>query len=70
MRLAHGEVRLPEQLRNCLQVWNGLDEHWRDDRRRSFEQEHIEPLVANLEEACRALAELTALSERIIHRCQ
>jgi hypothetical protein len=65
MYFGAGIARLTHATKHLRQAWERTEDDWRDDRRREFERQHIEPTLHLSGKALRAMDELADLFARI-----
>lgn len=68
-RLSQPEVMVTEALNDLENDWVVACADWRDDARRRFEEDFLEPIRPAVRTASGALAELTQLLRQVVREC-
>jgi hypothetical protein len=66
---AQSAPALQEALRDLRNNWHHHATGWRDEARRGFERDHLDPLISACEEAVRGVQELEQVLARIHRDC-
>jgi hypothetical protein len=64
-----GAVRLTRAAKKLRDRWAAAKEHWDDQNRRDFEQNHLEPLTPDITLTLAAVQRLAEMLERAEREC-
>ncbi len=69
MRLTTGRAKLKQGHEDLGVRWQDVAAGWDDLARRAYEEEHLEPLVPDLQAALRAIDRLSAVISQMHQEC-
>ena len=69
MRLTTGRGKLKQSYDNLRLRWEDVVAGWDDDARKTFEEEHMEPLGPDVQGALRAIDRLSAIIAQMQQEC-
>ncbi|MBX7105839.1 MAG: hypothetical protein K1X57_17275 [Gemmataceae bacterium] len=69
MRLTTGRSKLKQGHEDLMVRWQEVASGWDDATRRAFEEEHLEPVVPDLQSALRAIDRLSAVISQMHQEC-
>lgn len=69
MRLTTGRSKIKQGHADLMVRWEELRSAWDDASRRTFEEEHLEPLAPDVQSALRAIDRLSAVLSQMHQEC-